>query len=578
MAVAGVQNRGPIFHKLAGWGPESAKGFDPEKRPFIWPFLKKELGLTEDPKVVPPVPMDEINPPPQKNWGAFRDSLGSSLRSDQVQDDKLARLLHAHGKSFRDLWKARRGRFDAVPDVVVFPESENEVAAIVDAAAKTGTVLIPFGGGTNVAGCLDTPLGEPRPVAVVNLTRLNRVFHIDPESRLVRCEAGIYGPALEEALGEVGMTLGHFPDSFLYSTVGGWVATRSSGMLSDGYGNLEDMVVGLHLVTARGVMRARPVPKSAAGINLNHLCCGSEGTLGIITEVTLRIRPAPAKRVYRGTLFPDFSSGIRAIKSVVDSGEVPVMMRLNDPFKTALSFAFKEKPDGVKKLAADIMKAGINRFTNVDTSNCCLMLTGYEGDKADIRRQTRRVNRLLGKAGGVDIGTGVSASFDKSKFDFPHLRDFAMDRGLVGDISETATHWGNVENLYEKCREALFSAGGRIGKRMVAGCHVSHSYDTGCSLYFTFGWAEDAERGFEDYLEIKSALQSAFVEHGGTLSHHHAVGTDHLPWLMEDVSPIGVEAMRALKAGLDAERIMNPGKLDPVDDQIAVWRQFPKAS
>ena len=555
--------------KWWGWGYEDVT-FDDSTKPELWPYLKRELGVDEI-RWEKPVAFEDITLPEQKNNEAFLAAIQAGLGDGQIVDDKKSRLVHAAGKSFRDLWLMRHGQVQFAPDCVVYPDTEENVALVVRAAHEHGVVLVPFGGGSNIAGCLVPSDRGGRMVVSLDMCRMHRVLEVDRYSLTARIQPGVYGQHLEDQLAEHGVTLGHFPDSFLHSTLGGWVATRSAGMQSDIYGKIEDMVISLRMVTPSGTIITRTVPKSSNGIDIKHLCIGSEGILGVITEVVVQVHHKPEKEDWYGWLFPDFKSGLDAIHECHRADCMPTVTRLNDPKKTALSFAFKHPKTGIKDKIAKAFKWYIGNVKKIDFNQCCLMVVKYEGTPQAFNRIKNRVTAIYKKHRGVCLGAEPGRSFAKVKFDFPHLRDYVMDRSIMADVSETATTWDNLRTLHESGLADVEQAIKDTGVDAWVGCHLSHSYRTGASLYFTFGCLQREGREIEQYLYVKKAAEDAFMKNGGTLSHHHAVGTEHLPWVEEDLSPTGLKAVKALKAGLDPNDIMNPGKIIPSEKPLDDW-------
>ena len=555
--------------KWWGWGHEDVT-FDDSTKPELWPYLKRELGVDEI-RWEKPVAFEDITLPEQKNNEAFLAAIGAGLGEGQVVDDKKSRMVHAAGKSFRDLWLMRHGQVQFAPDCVVYPDTEEDVALVVRAAHEHGVVLVPFGGGSNIAGCLVPSDRGGRMVVSLDMCRMHRVLEVDRYSLTARIQPGVYGQHLEDQLAEHGVTLGHFPDSFLHSTLGGWVATRSAGMQSDIYGKIEDMVISLRMVTPSGTIITRTVPKSSNGIDIKHLCIGSEGILGVITEVVVQVHHKPEKEDWYGWLFPDFKSGLDAIHECHRGDCMPTVTRLNDPKQTALSFAFKHPKTGIKDKIAKAFKWYIGNVKKIDFNQCCLMVVKYEGTPQAFNRIKNRVTAIYKKHRGVCLGAEPGRSFAKVKFDFPHLRDYVMDRSIMADVSETATTWDNLRTLHESGLGDVEQAIKDTGVDAWVGCHLSHSYRTGASLYFTFGCLQREGREIEQYLYVKKAAEDAFMKNGGTLSHHHAVGTEHLPWVEEDLSPTGLKAVKALKAGLDPNDIMNPGKIIPSEKPLDDW-------
>jgi len=555
--------------KWWGWGHENVT-FDDSNKPELWPYLKSELGVDEI-RWDKPIDFEDVTLPEQKQNDAFLATIRAKLETDQIVDDKKTRLVHAAGKSFRDLWLLRHGQVQFAPDCVVFPNNEEDVKLVVRAAHEHGVVLVPFGGGSNIVGCLEPKDRDGRMVVSLDMFRMYRVLEVDTYSLTARIQPGVYGQHLEDQLAEHGVTLGHFPDSFLHSTLGGWAATRSAGMQSDIYGKIEDMVISLRMVTPSGTIITRTVPKCSNGIDIKHLCIGSEGILGVITEVVVQVHHKPEKEDWYGWLFPDFKSGLDAIHECHRNDCMPTVTRLNDPKKTALSFAFKHPKTGIKDKIAKAFKWYIGHVKKIDFNQCCLMVVKYEGTPQAFNRIKSRVTTIYKKHRGVCLGAEPGRSFAKVKFDFPHLRDYVMDRSIMADVSETATTWDNLRKMHESGLADVEQAIKNTGVDAWVGCHLSHSYLTGASLYFTFGCLQREGREIEQYLYVKKAAEDAFMKNGGTLSHHHAVGTEHLPWVEEDLSPTGLKAVKALKAGLDPNNIMNPGKIIPSKKPMADW-------
>jgi alkyldihydroxyacetonephosphate synthase len=556
--------------KWWGWGGEKLD-FVIDDKPELWPFIKNVVGIEGEPTFTPPVKIEDIHLPPQTLNEQFINKVKSFIDSERFRFDKKERLIHSYGKSFRDLWRIRHGIVNASPDCVVYPLSEDEIVKIINLAREHDVVIIPFGAGSNIAGCLEANSGNGRMIVSLDMKLMDKVISVDKHSNTARIQAGALGPDMEKQLNALGVTLGHFPDSFEYSTLGGWVATRSAGMQSDKYGKIEDMVLSLRMVTPLGTIITRTVPKSSNGIDINHLCIGSEGTLGVITEATMRVHKIPEYRVPYGFIFPDFESGVKAIYECAEKYCPPVVTRLNDPAKTALSFAYKTKSSALKNLLGKIVKLYLNKIKKFDLNNVCLMLNVFEGDKETFHNMKKKVSGIYKKHGAVNLGTDPGKAFEKGKYDFPYLRDFVMDRNIMADVSETSTVWSNLLPLYYSSMESINNAMLRTVKKGFLGCHISHTYHTGASLYFTFGCQQIPGYELEQYLYIKKAAEDAFIKGGATLSHHHAVGYEHIPWIKEDISETGIKAIKGLKEGLDPYNIMNPGKIIPADEKKFDW-------
>ncbi|MBV9819025.1 MAG: FAD-binding oxidoreductase [Solirubrobacterales bacterium] len=546
--------------KWWGWGLEEIE-FTHEDKPELGPFIRRVLGIDADRIVSPPPRFEELTVPESRLPDDLRAQLERAVGPAHVSRDDRDRVVHARGKSLRDIVRQRRGDLPRIPDVVVRPGAEDEVVAIVAAAVAHDAVMIPFGGGSSISGSLEAAPDEARPIVSVDLERLDRVLDIDRVSGLARVQTGVPGPRLEEQLAVQGYTLGHFPDSFTHSTLGGWIATRSSGMQSDRYGDVADQTKGLRVVTPSGMLVTRPVPATSTGPSVRQMVLGSEGRLGIITEATMEVRPLAARRVILGYLFPTFAEGLMAMRDIAASECSVSVTRVSDAAETRFSFATRKDPTLVDKAQSRALRAYLAR-RGFDTELMALGFIGFEGSADHVRRERRAVGRIVKAHGGLCIGTGPGELYDQKKFDTPYIRDFLLDRGVIGDVSETAMPWSRLAPVYDAVSGAAHGAFDELGVRGYFMCHLSHSYHAGACLYFTFAFAPAPGAGIlESYDVAKTAIQQSFVDAGATLSHHHAVGTEHAAWLAQDISEPGAALLRALFDGADPGGHLNPGKI-----------------
>jgi alkyldihydroxyacetonephosphate synthase len=545
--------------KWWGWGREGVE-FSDEDKPDLASFIGRAIGVDVGRKVAAPVRFDQLQIPDPRLPAGLGAALERVITAPFVSTDPLDRVVHARGKSLRDLIRQRSGELPRVPDVIVRPGGEDEVIGVLQAAIDADAVVIPFGGGSSISGSLEAPVEEARPVISVDLDRLDKVLEIDSRSRLARVQAGVFGPHMERQLGALGYTFGHFPDSFEHSTLGGWIATRSSGMQSDRYGDIADMVRGLRVVTPSGTLVLRPVPSTSTGPSVREMVLGSEGRLGIITEATVHIRRIPARRTILGYLFPTFADGLAAMQDLAGSEHAVSVTRVSDPNETQFSFAMRVQPKLVDKLQSGVLRIFLRRRLGFELNQMCISFVGYEGSDRHVAAQRRAVGRLLKRHGGVCIGSGPGALYDQKKFDVPYIRDFLLDRGAAGDVSDTATTWSGLLPLYDAVVTAAHGAFAQLAVHGYVMCHLSHSYHAGACLYFTFAFKARIDMAAE-YELVKSAIQQAFVDNGATLSHHHAVGTEHAQWLEQDISAPGVVMLRALFTGTDPGKHLNPGKI-----------------
>jgi alkyldihydroxyacetonephosphate synthase len=547
--------------KWWGWGDQHVS-FTHDDKPDLGPFIKRHLDLDVERPTARPVAFDELQLPEPSLAPGLRVALQGAVGAERVSTDPLDRLVHARGKCLRDLIRHRRGDIGRLPDVVVRPGGEDEVAAIVRAALEADAVVIPFGGGTNISGSLEAPEEESRTVVSIDVGRMNRVLSIDGASRIARVQPGVFGPHLEEQLNARGWTLGHFPDSFTHSTLGGWIATRSSGMQSDKYGDVADLTRAVRVVTPAGVLATRPVPHASTGPSVLQMVLGSEGRLGVITEATVHVHRLPERRTILGYLFPSWIEALTAMREIAEGEASPSVTRVSDAPETQFSFATKKDPSVLDRLKSNALAAYLKRRREFDLEAMCLSFIGYEGSKENVAAQRKLVGKIVRRHGGLCIGSGPGELYDQKKFDTPYIRDYLLDRGALGDVSETSAPWSALPGLYADVMAAGRGAFDDLGVRGYMMCHLSHSYHAGACLYFTFAFKPSGERdALEEYDVIKSAIQQTFVDSGATLSHHHAVGTEHARWLEEDISAPGVAMLQALFEGVDPGANLNPGKI-----------------
>jgi alkyldihydroxyacetonephosphate synthase len=533
-----------------GWGED---GHDPELTPAAEALLREELG--EDAEVRrEPVSLNDAELVPPKLSPKAHAALVASSSPEALRIDLETRVTHAAGRGYADLVRLRAGDFSGAPDAVLIPDgTPGQIAAVLAVCAEHGVAVVPFGGGTSVVGGVEPLRGPHEAVISLDLANLDAVDEVDDVSLTATLGAGLFGPRAEAELGARGLTLGHFPQSFEYSTVGGWVATRSAGQASTGYGRVDELVEGLRLCSPVGELVLGSAPASAAGPSLLELAVGSEGVLGVITEATLRVRPAPAERIYEGWSFATFAEGAEALRALEQRGASPDVARLSDEEETRLSLA--QAGEGrTQRLGRAYLKARGHE-------GGCLAIVGHEGRSDDVSQRQQRTGSLLRAAGAVSLGGRPGRSWEKGRFAGPYLRDVLMTRGIMVETLETATTWSGLLVLREAVAEALRACLTERGTPPLVMCHVSHLYPSGASLYFTFLARQEEGAELEQWSAAKTAASEAIVNNGGTITHHHAVGRDHLPWMRDEVGDLGLELLRAAKKALDPAGIMNPGKL-----------------
>ncbi|MEU9594285.1 FAD-binding oxidoreductase [Streptomyces sp. NPDC048193] len=467
-------------------------------------------------------------------------------RADSVRTDAESRVRHTRGKSTPDLLRMRQGDVRDTPAAVVLPGSHDEVLAVMRACAEHGLALVPFGGGTSVVGGLAP--GRPGPFVALDLRHMNRLLDLDPVSRTAVLQPGLRAPEAEALLAEHGYTLGHFPQSYEWATIGGFAATRSSGQASAGYGRFDDMVLGLTLATPEGTLDTGRAPRSAAGPDLRQLVLGSEGAFGVITSVTVRVRPVPDVRRYEGWRFASFDEGAAALRRLAQDGPRPTVLRLSDETETLIGLA---QPDAIGASLAE-QDAG------------CLAVVGFEGTERDTAHRREAAAAVLAECGGTFAGAEPGERWAHGRYSAPYLRDSLLDAGALAETLETAAYWSRIPGLYTAVRDALTTTLTEAGTPPLVMCHISHVYENGASLYFTVVSAQGGD-AVAHWTRAKQAANEAILAAGGTITHHHAVGTDHRDWYVREAGPLGIEALRAVKRRLDPAGLLNPGVLLPGD-------------
>ena len=468
------------------------------------------------------------------------DALAGVVGRDQVTRDDEVRLLHLGGKSTPDLLSRRLDDPQAAPDAVAAPADHDDVAAVLRLCAERGIAVVPFGGGTSVVGGVHPARGPHRAVIALDLARTAALLALDEVSLLATFGAGTTGPQAEELLGARGLTLGHFPQSFAYASLGGYAATRSSGQASRGYGRFDDLVHALRVATPAGDLTLGRSPASAAGPDLRQLFLGSEGAFGVLTEVTVRVRPAPAATVYGAWSFPDFTRGASAFREATQRGIRPTVLRLSDETETRVNAALG------------------GHLTRLRGS---LAVATFEGATASEAEATRdELDAIFTAHGATSRGEDPARSWERGRFASPALRDTLMDSGILAETLETAATWTHLPALKRAVTAALTETLTASGTKPLVLCHISHVYPAGASLYFTVVAAltDDPQT---QWARAKDAASRAIGEAHGTITHHHAVGRDHRPYLEAEIGALGVEVLRAVKGVLDPTGIMNPGAL-----------------
>jgi len=543
--------------KWWGWGEEN-KTFSLENRHSFLPYLNKELDLTGD-ETDARVELNSIGLPACKIQISILEKIKKITGTINVFTDDFERLIHSYGKSYPDLIRVRKGDVTHPPDIVIYPQDEKQISEILQLAHENEIIVIPFGGGTGVVGGVESPWD--REVISLDMTKMDELIEIDQQSLTAELMTGIYGPALEDKLNAQGFTLYHFPQSFEFSTLGGWIATRSAGQQSSKFGKIEDMVISLKMISPTGEIKLKKVPAGATGPDLKQIIMGSEGILGVITSAVLKIHPLPELRDYRGIYFKDYEIGVEAIRHILQSDITPCTLRLSDIDETLASFKLKSKGDSM--LSALTEKFGKWYLTQkgYSFSTGCMLIIGFEGYKTDVKYELAKALNICKEYGGFDLGLKAGAEWYKSRFELPYLRDVLLDKSLMIDTLETATTWNNINNLYYKLKDAISRAISDTGVKGLVYCHISHVYKGGASLYLTFLGKQVKGQELEQWMAVKKAATDCISQNGGALSHHHGIGKDHALWMKDEVGVMGLNMIKAVKKELDPKNIMNPGKI-----------------
>lgn len=474
-----------------------------------------------------------------------------------VETGAEVRMRNSLGQSLPDWLKLRYGRIENFPDGVAFPESGEQVRALLRYAQSCGAALIPYGGGTSVVGHL-TVAPSAQPVLSVNMSRLSKLMNLDKKAQLARFGAGVFGPDLEAQLRAHGYTLGHFPQSFEYSSLGGWVVTRSSGQQSLRYGRIEQLFAGGRLEAPAGTLDIATFPASAAGSDLREMVLGSEGRIGILTEAVVRVTPLPECEVFHAVFFPNWDAAQEAIRQIAQAKLPLSMLRLSNATETLTTLTLA----GHKKLIGALE-------TYLGWRGCkeekCLLMIGATGQKNTVANAIKTAMRIARQQNAVPVGQAMGQKWKQNRFRSVYLRNSLWQQGYAIDTVETACDWPKVKDMMLAVEQAATAALAECGERVHTYTHLSHVYAQGASVYTTFAYrlSADYEQDLARWQNLKAAVCEAIVSGGGTISHQHGVGTDHAPYLSAEKGEFGIAAMRHLYQHFDPDGMMNPGKLLP---------------
>lgn len=531
--------------KWWGWG-------DPSRQPEIdaksLALLYAELGeLQEWPR---PDSADALElPAPQTVPAAIAAAVGEGNVLAGHED----RVRHAVGRGYVDLARLRGGGLEGAPDAIVLPGDASELARVLEVCAREGIAVVPFGGGTSVVGGVEPLRGDHERLISLDLARL-RFSRLDRTSLTATLGAGLRGPEAEGTLRAQGVTLGHFPQSFEYATIGGFAATRSAGQASSGYGRFDELVTSVRMLAPAGELSTLATPHTAAGPSLRELAVGSEGVLGVIPDVTVRVRPAPEAERYEAWMIESWEAGCDVVREMAQREALPDVIRLSDESETRFSLALS----GPRGVAGALFERYLSYRGQ---TGGCLMIVGIEGEREEVRRRRVHAARRLRAAGAAYIGKGAGRSWKRGRYEGPYLRDTLIDAGAMVETLETSHTWSRLAELYRAVAAAIGESLSEQGTPGIVLCHLSHAYPDGASLYYTFVARRLPGEEVEQWRRVKAAACEAIVAAGGTITHHHGVGRDHLPYMKAEVGETGLAVLRAAKERLDPAGILNPGKL-----------------
>ncbi len=534
--------------KWCGWGLKNAPDLLKDKREAFWNWLRDLCGFESLPHT-PPIEWKDINVPPPNISEQALFELRQKIPSSKISTAEFERIIHARGKSYLDTLSLRTGEIDCYPDAIVYPASKEDIIQLVRWCNLNRIAIIPFGGGTSVVGGVNPLKSESyNGIISVDLRTLNKLLDIDKKSCIAKAEAGIEGPALEKILQSEGFTLGHYPQSFEFSTLGGWVASRGAGHQSIKYGKAEHWFVSAEVVSPPGLWKTENFPASAGGPQIRDLLPGSEGILGIMTGIEFKIHPLPQEKFYTAYVLPSFENGINASRLLLQEDIPLAMIRLSDANET---FFFTAMQMG----GGD--PSSLPQF--------CLMLVGLEGSSASVTAGRQILTQILQSYQGIELGESIAEQWFSQRFLLPYLRDEMLDYGIGVDTLETATRWSKILDLYEDLLNAIKNAILEDEELKpaypIVMAHLSHAYLDGASLYYTFVFPRSLKNPEKQWWRIKNKAGDVIQAHNATISHHHGVGTDHKKWISTEKGAFPYQLLYQIKNQVDPQNIMNPGKL-----------------
>jgi alkyldihydroxyacetonephosphate synthase len=533
------------------------------RMPYLIPFVNHELDVTID--FTSPRPLTEqprVTPAGRND--AFAAALGEALRPDQLSTDDRDRLLHSHGQTTtEEVSRVLYENLDRCVDLVVWPETDADCQAVVSLANEHGVCLIPYGGGTNVSSALLVPLGESRMVVSVDTRRMTRILSIDRSNLTATVQAGITGAQLEAELEKEGLTCGHEPDSVELSTLGGWIATNASGMKKNRYGNIEDLVENITLVTPSGTLEQRySSPRQSPGIQLQKALFGSEGNLGLITKAVIHVHALPEVKKYGSVIFSDWRTGVLFMEALNRTGLKPASIRLVDNLQFRLGQALKAAPTGTQVLKSRIEQVFVTKIKGFDHHTMVAATIVYEGTAVEVDLQEKIVASTAKKYGGVQGGSGNGERGYMLTYAIAYLRDFLADYYIIGETYETTVPWDKIHDVCAAVDRVAKSEHVRLGfpGRPFTTPRVTQMYHSGVCIYFTHGlYHRGIADGDAKFAEMERNIRAAIMDAGGSISHHHGVGKLRKYFVDRVASTETTEAVKALKKAVDPGNVFAVG-------------------
>lgn len=494
----------------------------------------------------------------------FIDAIKRSFAPEQIAEDTDSRIRHGHGHTQEEMFAIKYGRLGRVPDLVVFPETEEQVASLIETAKRTNVVLVPFGGGTNVTDALRCRENESRMIVSVDMRRLNRINWIDKENMVASIQAGAVGRHIMQQLAQYGVTMGHEPDSVEFSTLGGWIATNASGMKKNKYGNIEDIVVDIAVATADGRLeRLNLAPRESVGSDMRRLIFGSEGTLGIVTSATVKLFPLPEAQEYGSVLFPDYQSGFDFMRELVRTARPPASCRLVDNLQFQFGQALKPASAGpLDELKSKAQKFFVTKIKGFDPYSMTALTLVFEGTRPEVEQQKRDVYRIAKRHGGMKAGGENGRRGYQLTYSIAYIRDFLMNYYIIAESFETSCGWSDAMAVCDNVKRVLteeYKKRGLPGKPFITS-RITQLYQTGVAIYFYFGfYFKGVEAPSQVYLELENIARAEILRSGGSLSHHHGVGKIREGFLPEIMSETSLKWKKTMKSSLDPDNIFGAG-------------------